>query len=259
LSPALGCSPYTALDGTAAAQSTLLSDQQYLAALALNELQARSWQLYPIAAVEASDEMVEDANGNLDLQKLNAYRAGVDQLPVTAFNQASPLQYCVGLLALQPYRLELNKAALNHFPTPDVTVGNNLYTFMVGRLLASLTSSANCPSYLNIDANTQLPYTAVVDPNTGGVTQARLNVQAMNGLLSFLSLSAQTLHDARVLQSLTCYQLEHVRIALSPLNGLAPTTAQQLVHPYQWGGTVITVPLADGSGFVNVHIPPHFY
>ena len=70
LDGALGCTPLMAPD--------LADPGQMVPALPLNELQAAADQTAPIALVPSGDPMVL-VNNNPNLDKINAYRAGVDQ------------------------------------------------------------------------------------------------------------------------------------------------------------------------------------
>ncbi|MGZ3629724.1 MAG: hypothetical protein ACXVDN_18950, partial [Ktedonobacteraceae bacterium] len=67
---ALGCTPWMAPD--------LANPGQMVTALPLNELQAAARQVAPVALVPARDPMVLVGTKN-NLDKLNAYRVGVDQ------------------------------------------------------------------------------------------------------------------------------------------------------------------------------------
>ena len=99
LDGALGCTPWMAPD--------LASPGQMLPALPLNELQAAAQQAAPIAVVPAGDPMVLN-NNQPDLNKLNAYRRGVDQPTVGNLDAASTTTYCQHLLAIGPARIQLD-------------------------------------------------------------------------------------------------------------------------------------------------------
>src|SRR6266852_3414028 len=73
LDGALGCTPWMVPD--------LADAGQMVTALPLNELQAAARQAQPVALVPAGDPMVL-LNGNININKVNLYRAGVDQPPV---------------------------------------------------------------------------------------------------------------------------------------------------------------------------------
>ena len=82
---ALGCTPWKAPD--------LADPGQMVPALPLDELQAAAHQAAPIAMVPAGDPMVLN-NKNADLNKINAYRIGVDQTPAANLNDANTNAYC---------------------------------------------------------------------------------------------------------------------------------------------------------------------
>src|SRR5579872_836729 len=86
--PALGCSPWMA--------PNLADAGNPATGLPLDELQAAAHQASPVALVPAGDPMVL-LNGNPDPNKINAYRAGVDQIPAQNLNDASTRLYCMNL------------------------------------------------------------------------------------------------------------------------------------------------------------------
>src|SRR5256886_7745867 len=95
---ALGCTPWTA--------PNLADPGQMVTALPLNEIQAAAHQVAPVALVPTRDPMVlVGTQSNLD--KLNAYRAGVDQSLVQNLLAAGTKNYCTNLLAIAPQRLML--------------------------------------------------------------------------------------------------------------------------------------------------------
>jgi hypothetical protein len=119
-----------------------------IAALALNELQAKTWQAAPIALVPAGDPMVLHGNSH-DLFKVDAYRAGVDQPFAESLGEASTTDYCRNMVNVAPPRLSANQAALTAAPSPVPADGNNLFTFLAQRFVASF-DILNCGSLLNI-------------------------------------------------------------------------------------------------------------
>src|SRR5712692_6309335 len=94
---ALGCNPWMAPD--------LADPGQMLPSLPLNELQAAAHQARPVARVPEGDPMVL-TNNQPDLNKLNAYRRGVDQSPVGTQAAASTTTYCKHLLSIGPTRIQ---------------------------------------------------------------------------------------------------------------------------------------------------------
>jgi hypothetical protein len=128
LDVAMGCTPWKVAD--------LADPGQTVAALALNEIQARSDQATPVAMVPAGDPMVLN-NGQVDLDKLNAYRHGVGQWVVTSASQADTARYCRQMLRAAPDRLLLNQALFTATASPLPDVANSLFTFMAQRFVGS--------------------------------------------------------------------------------------------------------------------------
>ncbi|HLX58392.1 MAG TPA: hypothetical protein VKR83_15345, partial [Ktedonobacteraceae bacterium] len=138
LDGALGCTPWMAPD--------LANPGQMTTALPLDELQAAADQAQPVALVPAGDPMVLD-NGNININKVNAYRAGVDQLPVQAGtqNSANTRDYCSNLLAIAPPRLQLDASFTSAGSSPVPAAANNLFTFLAQRFVFSFgPNGLNC-------------------------------------------------------------------------------------------------------------------
>jgi hypothetical protein len=115
-------------------------------ALPLNELQARVYQPAPVGLVPANDPMVLK-NNQINLEKLNAYRAGVDQPPVMNVNQASPKRYCENLEDVGAPRIVRDASFTSRFTSPDAAVGNTLFTFLAQRFVNTYTN-LNCQGFL---------------------------------------------------------------------------------------------------------------
>jgi hypothetical protein len=138
---ALGCTPLMAPD--------LADPGHMLPALPLNELQAAAQQAAPIALVPAGDPMVL-TNNQPDLNKVNAYRRGVDQMPAQNMDAASTTTYCTNLLAIGPARIQLDQQLTKGQPTPDPAAANSLFTFLAQRFVASYGANGlNCTALLN--------------------------------------------------------------------------------------------------------------
>src|SRR5712691_5254036 len=153
LDGALGCTPWMAPD--------LADPGKMLPALPLNELQAAAQQAPPVARVPAGDPMVL-TNNQPDINKLNAYRRGVDQLPVSTLAAASTTTYCKHLLAIGPKRILLDMPLTQGQPSPDPAVANTLFTFLAQRFVASYGANGlNCAGLLN----TPDPLTVTTDAN----------------------------------------------------------------------------------------------
>jgi hypothetical protein len=125
---ALGCSPWTVPD--------LADPGQMATALPLNELQAAAHPVPPVALVPAGDPMVLN-NGNIDLNKLNAYRRGVDQPPVASADAASTKTYCQNYATVGASRIAADAPFTVTRPSPDPAVGDNLFTFLAQRFVDS--------------------------------------------------------------------------------------------------------------------------
>jgi hypothetical protein len=167
---ALGCTPWKAPDLADPGQS------QMLPALPLNELQASAHQAAPIALVPAGDPMVLN-NDQPALNKLNAYRRGVDQPPARSLGAASTTAYCRHLLSIGPARLNLDKplTVLAASPMPDVA--NTLFTFLAQRFVASYGANGlNCVGLLN----TPDPVAVTTDANGVAVSVNAGNADAPN-------------------------------------------------------------------------------
>ncbi|KAG0004717.1 hypothetical protein BGZ80_010087 [Entomortierella chlamydospora] len=130
LDPHLGCKSFTA--------PSLMEKGVMLSSMALNELQA-TLQKAPVALVPANDPMVL-SNNQLSLDKVNAYRAGVDQPLITSLKQASPKKYCINFDKIAPKYIKAIKDSIINQPSPSPDVANNLFTFMGQRYFASWTN-----------------------------------------------------------------------------------------------------------------------
>lgn len=138
--PALGCSPWMAPNLADAGNPTT--------GLPLDELQAAAHQAAPVALVPAGDPMVL-VNGNPNLTKLNAYRAGVNQAQVQNLNDASTRTYCTNLLAISPQRMMLDSQFTKMFATPDAGAANSLFTFLAQRFVTTYgPNGLNCATLL---------------------------------------------------------------------------------------------------------------
>jgi hypothetical protein len=160
LGPALGCTPWKAPD--------LADPGQMIPALALNELQAATWQQPPVALVPAGDPMVLHGNGH-DLFKVDAYRAGVDQRFAFSLGEASTTDYCRNMVNIAPPRLSANQAALTTAPSPVPADGNNLFTFLAQRFVGSF-DILDCGTLLSISD----PVSCTTDAN-GTAISATIN------------------------------------------------------------------------------------
>src|SRR5260370_20249262 len=142
LDGALGCTPWMAPD--------LADPGQMATALPLNELQAAAHQAAPIALVPTGDPMVL-VNGHPDLNKLNAYRVGVDQPKVQSLSAASTKTYCTNLFAIAPQRMLLDASLTKTAPSADPAVANTLFTFLAQRFVTTFEANGlNCKKSLGV-------------------------------------------------------------------------------------------------------------
>ena len=135
---ALGCTPWMVPD--------LANPGQMATALPLNEIQAAAHQAAPAALVPSRDPMVMVGN-KVNLDKLNSYRAGVDQPVVQSLTSAGTRNYCTNLLAVAPQRLMLDARFTKTLASPDLAAANTLFTFLAQRFVATYGAAApglNC-------------------------------------------------------------------------------------------------------------------
>lgn len=142
LDGALGCKPWMAPD--------LANPGQVATALPLNELQAAENQAAPVALVPLGDPMVL-VNNNTSRNKMNTYRAGVDQpMARGQMNTASTRTYCSNLLAIGPQRMLLDARLTKVRPSPDPAAANTLFTFLAQRFVATFEANGlNCTKLLD--------------------------------------------------------------------------------------------------------------
>jgi len=136
--PALGCTPWTAPD--------LANPGSNVPALALNELQAMTFQQAPIALIPLNNPM-SLVGDQFSLDKTNLYRAGVDQPRARANDQADPKAYCQNLVDVGIARMILDAPMTAKAATPDNGTGNNLFTFLAQRSVNSY-GELNCEQQL---------------------------------------------------------------------------------------------------------------
>jgi hypothetical protein len=167
LDGALGCTPWMAPD--------LADPGQMVTSLPLDELQAAAFQAKPVALVPARDPMVLVNNTMRDLNKINAYRVGVDQQPAQNLGDASTTAYCKNLRAIGPQRIQLDANFTQAAASPVPAVGNSLFTFLAQRFVTSYgPNGLNCMKFLGQPD----PVTVTTDGN--GVAIAA-TINATNG------------------------------------------------------------------------------
>lgn len=163
--PALGCTPWMAPD--------LANPGRMVPALPLNEMQAMVFQKAPIALIPLNDPMSMNGN-NFDLNKTNAYRAGVDQPPAQSNAQADPKAYCQNLVTIGAPRIMLDAPLTVKMTTPDPGTGNTLFTFLAQRFVNSY-MILNCQQLLGKAS----PIATTQDAN-GAAVSATFNGQPIN-------------------------------------------------------------------------------
>lgn len=169
--PALGCKAWKVPD--------LADNNNLLAALPLNEIQAEYFQASPQALVPVGDPMVLDANGNPSLTKTNLYRAGVFQPQVNNLVEAPTASYCtrmVGTMGAQ--RIFNNRAALRKVASP--MAGMNLYDFLQTRMIAAIGADNLVCSATTLAAFNAITWNATDPVTTTTTTTTGTAVTAMN-------------------------------------------------------------------------------
>lgn len=94
--------------------------------------------------------MVLNTDGSINIDKVNAYRRGVDQHEIRFIEEADTARYCRNMLEIAPPRLAKNQPALTASPSPVTTVANSLFTFMAQRFVASF-NILDCGGLLGVD------------------------------------------------------------------------------------------------------------
>lgn len=235
LDGALGCTPWMAPD--------LANLGQMLSALPLNELQAAAQQGTPLALVPAGDPMVL-SNNQPDLNKINAYRAGVDQVPARTLAAASTTTYCSNMLAIAPARMQLDMQATQGRPAPDPAVANSLFTFLAQRFVTSFgPNGLNCAGLLGqtdpvavmTDGNGVAVNATITLANTGGNGNGPLNC-AMNGAVVAGCTGTATINGQACTPMLDN--------AAQQVNITCPTAAPPGASPVATPSPVVTPPVA---------------
>jgi hypothetical protein len=174
MDPALGCMPWKVAD--------LADPGQTVPGLALNELQAKVHQGFPVARIPAGDPMALNSDGSTNLAKVNAYRRGVDQREVRYSWQASTAQYCRNMLRIAPARLLLDEAALRAGKSPVTSAADSLFTFLAQRFTASY-DILGCGDLVHIAD----PISITVDGN-GVAIRAEINLRLYDWCKRYLRL-----------------------------------------------------------------------
>ena len=110
------------------------------------------------------------ANGQPSINKLNAYRINVAQTLVPDLSQANMTFYCQAYATVATNRLVSAHKYYINAPTPDPTLGNNLFTFLVERFILGFgPDGINCTGVLS----TTMPVSCVY--NNSVCVQASVN------------------------------------------------------------------------------------
>jgi hypothetical protein len=195
LDGALGCTPWMAPD--------LADPGKMTTALPLDELQAAAHQANPIALVPARDPMVLVNNTMRNLNKVNAYRVGVDQQPAQNLGDASTTTYCKNLRAIGPQRIKLDAGLTQGAASPVPAVGNSLFTFLAQRFVTSYgPNGLNCmkllgradPITVTTDAN-GVAIAATINATNGGGgggLACSVNGKVLDGCAGTTTINGQT-------------------------------------------------------------------
>ena len=150
VNPSISCQSFKA--------PSIIEPTELKNSLALNELSASLVTENP-ALIPSIDPMAL-VNDNINLQKLNAYRAGVNQPILNSLDPNDGILYCnnMGNIA-GPFLYTHNKELTKANP-PDKNVGNNLFNFMAIRFVNSWTilnckqlTGNDCPITVTLDNN----------------------------------------------------------------------------------------------------------
>ncbi len=191
VNPALGCTPFTATNTTAAAGTS--SSQ------ALNALSARQNQPATPALLPVNDPQLL-VGGNFSIAKTNVYRAETDQ-PLLAANTNTAQNastYCQNMVNLQTPVLKLD-APLEQGTSPVPALGNTLANFLAARENASFTN-LNCQNF-----GLTNPVTLTLDGNGVAIgatyNTATQTANANGGTAAAPSASASTCPSASAVAS----------------------------------------------------------
>ena len=191
VNPALGCTPFTATNTTAAAGTS--SSQ------ALNALSARQNQPATPALLPVNDPQLL-VGGNFSIAKTNVYRAETDQplLPANTNTAQNASTYCQNVVNLQTPVLKLD-APLEQGTSPVPALGNTLANFLAARENASFTN-LNCQNF-----GLTNPVTLTLDGNGVAIgatyNTATQTANANGGAAAVPSASASTCPSASAVAS----------------------------------------------------------
>ncbi|HSZ42986.1 MAG TPA: hypothetical protein VK817_23740 [Trebonia sp.] len=191
VNPALGCTPFTAPNTTAAAGTS--SSQ------ALNALSARQNQPATPALLPVNDPQLL-VGGNFSVAKTNVYRAETDQplLPANTSTAQNAATYCQNMVNLQTPVLKLD-APMETGASPVPALGSTLANFLAARENASFTN-LNCQNF-----GLTNPVTLTLDGNGVAIgatyNTATQTANANGGAAAAPSASASTCPSASAVAS----------------------------------------------------------
>lgn len=126
--PALYCQSFQAPD--------LIENNVMRSSLALNEISANQNKCFPQALIPSINPMtLVDDNENLD--KVNAYRNGVNMPLLYYLNNTDNLDYCNNFFNIAQNFLKKYAREFEVFTSPDKDVANNLLNFLIVRFINS--------------------------------------------------------------------------------------------------------------------------
>ncbi len=163
IDPALGCQPFSVTNATDPTGRSTEAGQPTL------ELQAAANQPAPVALMPALDPMVL-VNGQPNLDKVNAYRAGVDQPSAATLANAGTAAYCQNLLNQGLPRILNDRGFTRQQPSPEANVAPNLFLFLAQRFQATWTN-LTCQAQTGL----QNPVTTKLNDD-GAVLDATINL-----------------------------------------------------------------------------------
>ena len=169
IDPAIGCQPWSIPD--------LANPGNMATALPLDELQAATLQGNPVALVPGLDPMVL-VNNAPNLQKLNAYRIGVDQVAAASLADANTTPYCQNLLRVGLPRIAHDKQFTMNAASPFPNMASTLFNFLAMRFQNTFSDQQgflHCTKRLGV----QNPVTLVTQ--NGVVVGATINLNGNGG------------------------------------------------------------------------------
>ena len=156
-----------------------------ISSMALDEIHASLKQQNFYAYLPKGDPMTR-INNMPSLAKLNAYRQGVFQPVINDIGLADTMAFCAHYTNIHLPRLQKNKQNFIIQPSPDPTISNNLYGFLLNRFSGSYLG-LNCHILLDIPN----PITLIMNNNiiTDGtislIPQIEINLKVDPYLLSW--------------------------------------------------------------------------